>query len=128
MGRKTTSDFDQELLDLFDGYVHGQIERREFLDKAAKFAVGGLTAATLLETLSPNYALAAQVDAMDARIKGEKVEYASPIDSDSKPTGLGEIGNPFIAAAVANAFHALTGQRLYHMPFTPDRVLAALKA
>ncbi len=54
--------------------------------------------------------------------------HVSFIDSDSKPTGLGEIGNPFIAAAVANAFHALTGQRLYHMPFTPDRVLAALKA
>jgi isoquinoline 1-oxidoreductase beta subunit len=50
------------------------------------------------------------------------------IDSDSKPTGLGEIGNPFVAAAVANAFHALTGKRLYHMPFTTDRVLAALEA
>ena len=78
MERKTAKDFDQELLDLFDGYVHGRIERREFLDKAAKFAVGGLTAATLLETLSPNYALATQVDAMDPRIKGEKIEYASP--------------------------------------------------
>ena len=78
MERKTAKDFDQELLDLFDGYVHGRIERREFLDKAAKFAVCGLTAATLLETLSPNYALATQVDAMDPRIKGEKIEYASP--------------------------------------------------
>ena len=78
MERKTAKDFDQELLDLFDGYVHGRIERREFLDKAAKFAVGGLTAATLLETLSPNYALATQVDTMDPRIKGEKIEYASP--------------------------------------------------
>ena len=50
------------------------------------------------------------------------------IDRDTKPTGLGEIGNPFIGAAVANAFHALTGRRLHHMPFTTDRVLAALKA
>lgn len=45
---------------------------------------------------------------------------------DTSPTGLGEIGNPFIAAAVANAFHALTGKRLYHMPFTPERVRQAL--
>lgn len=50
------------------------------------------------------------------------------VDSDNRPTGLGEIGNPFIAAAVANAFHALTGRRLYHMPFTPARVKATLEA
>ncbi|MCH6578479.1 MAG: xanthine dehydrogenase family protein molybdopterin-binding subunit, partial [Proteobacteria bacterium] len=50
------------------------------------------------------------------------------IDKDTKPTGIGEIGNPWVAAAVANAFHALTGKRLYHMPFTPERVKAALKA
>jgi isoquinoline 1-oxidoreductase beta subunit len=53
------------------------------------------------------------------------VEFAA---RDTKPTGLGEIGNPFVAGAVANAFHALTGKRLYHMPFTPDRVLAALQS
>jgi len=47
-------------------------------------------------------------------------------ERDTPPTGLGEFGNPFIAAAVANAFHALTGRRLYHMPFTPERVRAAL--
>ena len=50
------------------------------------------------------------------------------IDRSTKPTGIGEIGNPFVAAAIANAFYALTGKRLYHMPFTPDRVLQALKA
>jgi isoquinoline 1-oxidoreductase subunit beta len=50
------------------------------------------------------------------------------VEVDTPPTGLGELGNPFIAAAVANAFHKLTGKRLYHMPFTPERVLAALKA
>jgi isoquinoline 1-oxidoreductase beta subunit len=50
------------------------------------------------------------------------------VASSDRPTGLGEIGNPFVAAAVANAFHKLTGKRLYHMPFTPERVQAVLKA
>ena len=49
-------------------------------------------------------------------------------DQNAPPSGLGEIGNPFIAAAVANGFHKLTGKRLYHMPFTPERVKEALKA
>jgi carboxymethylenebutenolidase len=78
MIRKTAQDFDQELLNLFDGYVHGMIDRREFLERAGKFAVGGVTAAMLLEALSPNYALAKQVDETDARIKAEMIEYASP--------------------------------------------------
>jgi isoquinoline 1-oxidoreductase beta subunit len=54
--------------------------------------------------------------------------HVSFVDTGTRPTGLGEIGNPFIGAAVANAVHKLTGKRLYHMPFTPERVLAALKA
>jgi isoquinoline 1-oxidoreductase beta subunit len=54
--------------------------------------------------------------------------HVSFIDTDTRPTGLGEIGNPFIAGAIANAFYRLTGKRLYHMPFTPERVLATLKA
>lgn len=78
MERKRASDFDQELLNLYDEYAHGVIKRREFLDGAARFAVGGLTAAALLEALSPDYALAKQVDENDARIRGETVEYPSP--------------------------------------------------
>ncbi len=78
MGRQKANDFDQELLDLYDGFAHGLIERREFLDRAAKFAVGGITAAALLESLSPNYALAKQVDESDPRIQGGFVDYASP--------------------------------------------------
>jgi isoquinoline 1-oxidoreductase beta subunit len=50
------------------------------------------------------------------------------VDVDTRPTGLGEIGNPFIAGAISNAFHRLTGKRLRHLPFTPERVQAALKA
>jgi isoquinoline 1-oxidoreductase beta subunit len=50
------------------------------------------------------------------------------VDADTRPTGLGEIGNPFIAPAIANAVFRLTGKRLDHMPFTPERVKEALKA
>jgi len=50
------------------------------------------------------------------------------IDSDRAPSGVGEIGTPFIMPAVANAFFRLTGKRLYHMPFLADRVLETLKA
>jgi carboxymethylenebutenolidase len=78
MNRPTASQFDQELLDLYDDYAHSRIGRRDFLDRAAKFAAGGLTAAALLEVLSPNYAWAEQVPKDDPRLKTETVEYASP--------------------------------------------------
>lgn len=78
MERKKATDFDQGLLDLYDGYAHGQINRREFLDKAAKYAIGGVTAAALLDALSPQYALANQVEPNDPSIKAEYVEYSSP--------------------------------------------------
>jgi carboxymethylenebutenolidase len=78
MTRKTASEFDQRLLDLYDAYAHGGIGRREFLARASRFAVGGVTAAALLEALSPDYALASQVAADDARIAGEYREYPSP--------------------------------------------------
>ena len=69
MERKKASDFPQELLNLFDGYVHGGISRRQFLDGAQKFAVGGVTAAALLQMLKPNYAWAIQVPPDDKRIR-----------------------------------------------------------
>lgn len=78
MERKTAADFDQELLILFDAYVHGDIDRRGFLDRAAKFAVGGVTAAMLLEALSPKFAEAQQIAKDDARLATEYVPYPSP--------------------------------------------------
>jgi carboxymethylenebutenolidase len=78
MERKTAHDFDQELLILFDAYVHGGLDRRSFLDKAAKFAVGGVTAAMLLEQLSPKFAEAQVVRPTDDRIVAEYKEYDSP--------------------------------------------------
>ena len=69
MERKVASDYPQELLDLFHEYQHGDISRRNFLDRAAKFAVGGLTVATIFESLRPNYAWAQQVPPDDKRIK-----------------------------------------------------------
>ena len=78
MERKTAHDFDQELLILFDAYVHGGLDRRGFIDKAAKFAVGGVTAAMLLDQLSPKFAEAQVVKPDDGRITAEHVEYQSP--------------------------------------------------
>jgi carboxymethylenebutenolidase len=72
------SDFPPEVLSLFDKYVHNLIDRRAFLDGAAKFAVGGLTAAGFLEALSPRFAEAQQVSRSDPRIKAEYLEFASP--------------------------------------------------
>ena len=78
MERKTAHDFDQELLILFDAYVHGGLDRRGFLDKAAKFAVGGVTAAMLLDQLSPKFLEAQVVTPQDARIVAGYAEYDSP--------------------------------------------------
>ena len=78
MERKKASDFPQELLNLFDKYVHGDIPRRDFLEGAKRFATGGLTAAALLESLAPNYAWAQQVPKDDARIQTEYATVESP--------------------------------------------------
>jgi len=78
MERKQASDFPPEVLKLFDGYVHGFINRRDFLDRARKYAVGGFTAAAMLESLRPNFAFAQQVRKDDPRINTEYLDYPSP--------------------------------------------------
>ena len=78
MTRKTAADFDPEVLRWFDRYVHGDVDRRGFLNGVARYAVGGVTAAMLLESLSPRFAQAQQVKPEDSRISARYVEYASP--------------------------------------------------
>ena len=84
MDRMKASDFPPEVLEIFDGYVHGRISRRKFLDDAGKYAVGGFTATAMLEALRPNYAWAQQVKKDDGRIKTEYVTYPSPQAYESR--------------------------------------------
>ncbi|WP_075219964.1 YghX family hydrolase [Acuticoccus yangtzensis] len=92
VARKTAKDFPQELLDLYDYYAHGKLTKREFMDRAAKFAVGGVTAAMLLRELSPDYALAQQVAEDDPDISAEWITYTSP-------NGHGEINAYLVTPA-----------------------------
>ncbi|MGH8346176.1 MAG: YghX family hydrolase [Pseudomonas sp.] len=78
MSRLTAKDFAPELLELYDYYAHGKIDRREFLDRAALFTFAGLTAGALLAALSPNYALAEQISFTDPEIVAEYITYPSP--------------------------------------------------
>ena len=78
MERKTAKDFDQGLLNLFDQYVHGALDRRGFLERATKFASAGVTAAMLLDQLNPQFVAAQQIAKDDKRLKTEYVEYPSP--------------------------------------------------
>jgi carboxymethylenebutenolidase len=94
MERKTASDFPQEVLKLFDGYVHGWLSRRDFLDRAGKYAVGGVTAAAMLESLRPNFALGQQVAKDDARIKTEYLTYPSPQGSGTMRGYFARPANP----------------------------------
>src|SRR6202011_3846893 len=79
MQRKKASEYPQELLDLFDRYVHGELDRRGFLEGAQKFAVGGVTATAIWESLRPNYAWAEQVPKDDKRLTTEYVIIPSPM-------------------------------------------------
>src|SRR5947207_15941182 len=95
MERKKASDYPQERLDLFHEYQHGDITRRDFLTRAQKFAVGGLTVAAIFESLRPNYAWAQQVPKDDARIKTEYQTVQSP-------EGNGSIKGYFARPATAS--------------------------
>ena len=105
MTRKTAADFDQELLILFDAYVHGAIDRRGFLERAQRFAVGGVSAAMLLAALSPDFAAGQVIAPQDARIKTEMIEFASP-------TGYGSLKG--YLAQPANASGKLPGILVVH--------------
>ncbi len=78
MTRLTARDFHPELLELYDGYVHGRLSRRDFLDRAAAYAMAGVAATTVLAALSPDYALAQQVQFTDPDIIAEYITYPSP--------------------------------------------------
>jgi len=106
MVRNKASDYPQELLNLFDLYVHGDINRREFLDRSKKFAVGGVTAMALWESLRPNYAWAEQVPKDDARLKTERATVPSP-------QGNGEISGYFVRPASAGS-NKLPGIMVVH--------------
>lgn len=105
MDRMKASDFPQEVLRLFDRYAHGEIDRRGFLESAQKYATAGVTAAVMLESLSPNYAWAQQVPKDDARIKTEIVTVESP-------KGNGSIRGPL--SRPANATGRLPGVMVIH--------------
>ncbi len=105
MERRRASEFPKGLLRLFDRYVHGDISRREFLDGAQNFAVGGVSAAMLFEMLRPNYAWAIQVQKSDSRIKAETVTVPSP-------QGYGSIKGYLVRPA--NATGKLPGVLVVH--------------
>ncbi|MGE4338560.1 MAG: hypothetical protein AB7E55_21650 [Pigmentiphaga sp.] len=94
MRRLTADDFHPDLLALYDGYVHGRISRRTFLEHSAKFAAGGLAASTLLASLSPDYALAQQVAFNDPDIRAKYLSYPSP-------KGHGEVRGYLVVPAKA---------------------------
>lgn len=76
--RRKASDFDRRILEIFDGYVHGKMTKRDFITQAGRYAAAGVTGAMILEQLQPNYAFAQQVAPDDPEIETMTVEYASP--------------------------------------------------
>ena len=105
MQRKTASDFDPEVMKLFDQYVHGAIDRRAFLNRATNYAVGGMMAAMLLDALNPKFAEAQQVQKDDARITRQvpRVRIARRLRQDARLSGDAVEGSRQTARRVGGA-------------------------
>ena len=93
MEPKKSPQYSHELFDLYDEFAHGEITRRQFTERAAKFAIG-ISAAALLQNLQPNYALAQQVPKDDPRIKSGYVDYPSPKGSGTMHAYLSRPAKP----------------------------------
>jgi carboxymethylenebutenolidase len=122
--RKKASDFDQRLLELYDGYVHGKMSKRAFLENASKYAVGGVTAAALLDALKPDYAMAQQVAPDDPEIVTEVIEYQSP---DGHGTVKGLLARPADATGPLPAVLVIHENRGLN-PYIEDVVRRVAKA
>jgi carboxymethylenebutenolidase len=96
MERMKASDFPPELLDDLDLYVHGNMDRRTFIDRCSQYVVGGLTATALFEALAPNYAWAEQVAKDDKRI-------TAGYETVPSPDGNGSIKGYLVRPAKASA-------------------------
>ena len=122
--RKTAKDFDPRILEIFDGYVHGTMSKREFLNRAGQYAAAGVTGAMILEQLQPNYALAQQVSPDDPDIETAVIDYPSPEGHGTikglmaKPTGA---SGPLPAVLVVHENRGLN-------PYIEDVVRRAAKA
>ena len=132
MERRKAGDFPPEVLKLFDGFVHGRITRREFLDNAARYAVGTFSAAAMLEALTPNFAWAEQVKPGDPRIKVGYAAYESPNGSGRMRGYLAEPANAKGKLPAIVVIHENRGLNPYiedvarrlategHVAFAPD--------
>lgn len=122
--RKKAGDFDDRILEIFDGYVHGKMSKRDFIAQAGRYAAAGVTGAMVLEQLQPNYALAQQVDPDDPAIETEVIEYDSP-DGHGKIKGL--MAKPAGAAGPLPVILVIHENRGLN-PYVQDVVRRAAKA
>ena len=104
-GQTETTSPTQEMFDLYDQYCHNDIDRRTFMDRLAKFAVGGVTVAMLAEALLPRYASALQIAEQDKRIRGDRITYDSPDGAGKQGKQMGGL-----SGAARQAFGAETAR------------------